>query len=408
MTGGPLSFGQLSIWRDVRGLPDQRRADANVSAVWPLPGGAAPAAVRRALDVLVKRHPSLRTTYRLDDPDRPEQVVHADAERDVTVSESPGPDLRPVLAELTAAPFDLSTGTGWRARILTRGQLASHLVLVNHHIVADGGGQAVLQTDLAALLRSVEVGPDRPYDLITMAEQQRAPSFAARRDAAIRNWLTCLPPACGPGIESFLPVADSGPLQASLRCAAMSGTAYDLARRHDLSASSVFLAAYALAISRTTGMPSIPLRLMSSNRFSARWGRHVTSMNQWAPLHFDMPAGIDLPALAQQLHNIALRTYRLGMYDPEALARVRTEQPELAREAESAWAFNHIAVDRSLHGDPGGDEDTDVRWEAGFHRFGHRFYLRVFDDGTLRLRARDVKPDFVAAILHEIRDVLRR
>jgi hypothetical protein len=103
------------------------------------------------------------------------------------------------------------------------------------------------------------------------------------------------------------------------------------------------------------------------------------------------------------MHNIALRTYRLGMYDPDALAAIRQENPGLSRERESAWAFNHIIADRSFHERTA---DTGIRWEHGFHRFGHRFYLRVFDDGTLRLRARGVSRDLVAAVLLGVRDNL--
>ncbi|MGX7675475.1 condensation domain-containing protein [Plantactinospora sp. DSM 117369] len=405
---GPLSFGQLSIWRDVRTLPPARWAEANVSAVWPLPDGTAVAGVRRAMQRLVRRHPSLRTTYQLTDPDRPEQLVQPDGDLELDVVDLATQDVPAALAELGSGPFDLERGTGWRARVLTARGHAAYLVFVNHHIVADGGGQAVLQADLSAQLRTPagNAVEEDTYSLVTMAEEQRSPTFAAKNEAALRNWRACLPPACSSAMGDPAP-PDAETLQASLCCPGLATTAYDLARRADISPASVFLAAYAMAIRRATGLTSVPLRLMSSNRFSARWGRYVTSMNQWAPLQFDMPVEDDLPALARRLHHVAVRAYRLGMYDPEALARLRADRPELSRQAESAWAFNHITADRSLYVSGSDDpSDGEVRWESGFHRFGHRFYLRAFDDGTLRLRGRGTSRDLVAAILTGVRDVM--
>lgn len=46
---GPLSLGQLSVWHDIRELPPSRRHEPNNAAVWDLPPGTAPHAVRAAL-----------------------------------------------------------------------------------------------------------------------------------------------------------------------------------------------------------------------------------------------------------------------------------------------------------------------------------------------------------------------
>ncbi|MFJ8581025.1 condensation domain-containing protein [Micromonospora sp. NPDC093277] len=397
-TEGPLSFGQLSIWRDVRALPESRWAEANVWAVWPLPTGTGVAAVRRSLERLVRRHPALRTTYELSDPDNPRQIVHHGVDVEWDLVEAGSRSIAAVVGELTAVPFDLTRSPAWRVRLLTSGADVEHLVLVNHHIVADGGGQAVLQADLSAALRATagEAAEQETYSLVTMAEEQRSASFAAKNAAALHNWRVCLPPACAGGQAP----PDAITLQASIQRPELAVNVHNLARRLDISPSSVYLAAYTSTISRVAGLSSVPLRLMSSNRFSARWGRYVTSMNQWAPVQFDLPAKGDLPVLARHMHNIALRTYRLGMYDPAALAQFRRERPDLSREVESAWAFNHITADRLPRGSRDDDQEgPQLRWEEAFHRFGHRCYLRAFDDGTLRLRACGMSRELVAAIL---------
>lgn len=405
---GPLTFGQLSLWRNVQDLPRARWHEPNLTTVWPLPACTRVEAVRNALLLMEQRHVALRTTYDVSDPRNPRQRPHEPGRAlDVAVREGTEDDAHRLVAEMAVEPFDLRTDFGWRVRIIARGDTATHLAMVHHHILADGWGKGVLWQDLLAAITSPDGLPDNAYSLVELAEAQRGKEFEARSRAVRRHWENTLTAASEGGLADGDASADV--VQACLRSRRSRAAAAHIAERLGLTTTTVLLTAYAIATERVQHVRSIPFRLLAANRVNPLWSHYLTTMNQWTPAHVE--SGDDFATLARRLHRRGMQAYRLGMYDPDEIASLRGEFPVHIGATESAWAYNYItdAVSKDPRF-PDGADDPAVTWEPVFQALGPRIYLRVTDDGhsswVLRLRARGVPDDQVAALLHGTHDVL--
>ncbi|ARX89456.1 peptide synthetase [Streptomyces alboflavus] len=125
------------------------------------------AALRAALDGLVARHESLRTTFAEQDG-RARQVVHPPYAVELPLDVLSGADrdaqLDAVLDRAAETPFDLSTGPLLRARLARPADDEHVLVLAVHHIVTDGWSGAVLGRDLSELYAAALEGraPELP------------------------------------------------------------------------------------------------------------------------------------------------------------------------------------------------------------------------------------------------------
>nr|WP_052478143.1 non-ribosomal peptide synthetase [Kibdelosporangium sp. MJ126-NF4]CEL16415.1 Siderophore biosynthesis non-ribosomal peptide synthetase modules @ Bacillibactin synthetase component F [Kibdelosporangium sp. MJ126-NF4]CTQ90367.1 Siderophore biosynthesis non-ribosomal peptide synthetase modules @ Bacillibactin synthetase component F (EC 2.7.7.-) [Kibdelosporangium sp. MJ126-NF4] len=139
----PLSYAQRRLW-----FLDRLRAGGTYTmpAALRLTGTLDVAALRAALQDVVGRHEPLRTTF----PDRdgePYQALLADPEVELSVRDGSVADL-PALIAAESAAFDLSTDIPLRARLVRLAADEHVLVLVLHHIAADGWSTAPLARDL--------------------------------------------------------------------------------------------------------------------------------------------------------------------------------------------------------------------------------------------------------------------
>ncbi|MEW2167700.1 non-ribosomal peptide synthase/polyketide synthase [Streptomyces sp. NPDC007084] len=186
----PLSHAQQRLWFLDRFEPGS--TEYTTLSVLRLTGPLDPAALRTALDGLVARHESLRTTFAEHDG-RARQIVHPPAPLDLRVEDCDGPAAVDALVESEAArPFDLGTGPLLRARLarLTGPDPEEHvLVLALHHIVTDGWSMGVLGRDLgelyaAALDRRTPELPALPLRYTDYAAWQRTRTERAEADLA--------------------------------------------------------------------------------------------------------------------------------------------------------------------------------------------------------------------------------
>jgi hypothetical protein len=412
---GPLSFGQISLWRDIQGLPRDRWHEVNISAVWELPEGTGAAAVKDALKALAHRHPSLRTTYDLSDPRHPVQLVHEpDSLPDLNVSEETAGDVRETARRMAAQPFDLTAEFGWRGRVVTRSGTATHLVFTHHHLTADNWSQGILREEFQKALADPGAFFDRTdsYSLITMAEEQRGDAFKARRAAAERHWEKVLAASAEiperPRTTSAEPPCDV--LQAAVRSTAAQTAAEQLADRLSLPKASVLLTAYTRAVAQVCGLPSVPVRLQSSNRGNARWGSYVTSMNQWAADCLDAGPGTGFAELAQAVNKAAFLAYRMGIYDPDSIRQIKRRFPSASVDPEPVWAFNYMVRPAVGAADPEESDVPVVTWEQQVSAIGPKFHTRFIEDGsaalTIWLRGRQVSKELVSELLLGIHEVL--
>ncbi|MEV5600524.1 amino acid adenylation domain-containing protein [Streptomyces sp. NPDC052299] len=164
----PLSFAQQRLWFLNR---SEAPGDTyNVPLVLELDGPMDAEALRRALADVAVRHESLRTVFaehdgvarqRITDADDaasllPLHVAHPPADGDADAWEAE------TVRRLSTAPFDLSRDPAVRAHLLRRGPARHVLVLVLHHIVADGWSLAPLCRDLSAAYLARTRGDSAP------------------------------------------------------------------------------------------------------------------------------------------------------------------------------------------------------------------------------------------------------
>ncbi len=403
----PLTFGQLSVWRDIENLPRDQWYMPNNSWAVSLPDGVALSRVRRAVRTLAERHESLRTTFSIRPGSKPVGILHQidSAAVGLDVKQVAPHDVGAVKDSLARMPFDLRSQFCWRMCVTTCDRRPRFLVAVLNHMIADATAHAVLRAELAALLQ------DRPLgaapSLVALTTEQHSAQWARRNEASLAYWRRIL---ADPGSRPPQgPAADGGPFAvASLHSAAACVAARTLADGLGISTAAVILAAYYGAIFRATGASRARVRIMSGNRFDPRWRELVTSMNQWIPLVVTRPDHQDFPGFASQVARASMFASRHGIYDVDEAADLCRQLLGRPDALDLDYSFNVVPAPP-----PAGsaqDEDAGIVWGAPFSSAGARFYLKVFEQEaltfTLRVPGHSRHRDGAEGLLRTIRDVL--
>jgi acyl-CoA synthetase (AMP-forming)/AMP-acid ligase II/acyl carrier protein len=182
----PLSFAQERLWFLAQLEPENPFYD--VAGAIRLRGPLDVAALRATLNEIVRRHESLRTTFRTNGG-RPRQVVAKALELDLPLVDLHGlaPEERDGRARAEAeaearTPFDLERGPLLRAKLLRLAGEEHVVLLTLHHIVSDGWSVGILVGEWTALYAAFAEG--RPSPLADLPIQYA--DFAAWH----RSWLS--------------------------------------------------------------------------------------------------------------------------------------------------------------------------------------------------------------------------
>jgi amino acid adenylation domain-containing protein len=153
----PLSYGQKALWFIHQSHPASPAY--NVGVALRVRGEVDDEAMRRAFQILVDRHPSLRTVFSVEG-DEPCQRVLAGQRVDFRVvntsdlldrADVTDDELSARVQEDYRQPFDLTTGPLLRV-VLYRQSVASHVLLIAmHHIVCDAMSCWTLLEELRAI-----------------------------------------------------------------------------------------------------------------------------------------------------------------------------------------------------------------------------------------------------------------
>ncbi|RCG26202.1 hypothetical protein DQ384_29980 [Sphaerisporangium album] len=178
----PLSFAQQRMW--FMQQIDPGTTLYNVPAILHLRGALDRAALERALDRLVGRHESLRTSFPAPGGRPHQRVAPASGLRlewtDLTGHAEPEGEAARVAAEEAALPFDLAAAPPLRARLVRLAPGEHRLLVTFHHIVVDGWSLDVAFRELAAL-----------YGAEVAGAEPRLPAAPQYPDYAVwqREWL---------------------------------------------------------------------------------------------------------------------------------------------------------------------------------------------------------------------------
>ncbi|MEV6361779.1 amino acid adenylation domain-containing protein [Nocardia asteroides] len=147
----PLSYSQLAMWFQYR--MEGAGTVGNLPLTLRFDGALDIAALRSALDDVVARHESLRTTFPEHDG-VPYQVVHPATAVPLPIREIAAADLSAELAAIAGYAFTLDGEPLIRAELLVLDADTHVLSLLVHHIVADHASFGVLLDDLTTAYRA--------------------------------------------------------------------------------------------------------------------------------------------------------------------------------------------------------------------------------------------------------------
>jgi len=281
--GFPLSYAQQRLWFLQQLNPESPAYNLAVGVRFL--GALEPAALAAAVNEVVRRHETLRTRFPLEDG-RPVQVITPPQRTD------PAPidlsalsaacregELRRLLREMAARPFDLESGPLLRT-FLFRLAVADHVLLATlHHIVADAWSGAVLVQEVGALYVASMQGrpaflPALPIQYADYAVWQRSWLTGEVLQAELDWWRERLAGA-PPRIElpADRPRADSkgragwraGKLRAALP-PALSQRLAQLGQREGATLFQVLMAAFQILIGRLGAQDDLPVATVVANR----------------------------------------------------------------------------------------------------------------------------------------------
>ncbi len=168
----PLSFAQQRLWFLDQLQPGRPLYNVPCRA-W-LHGLVDVAALRRALNEVIARHESLRTTFPASNG-QPVQSIAAQVTCDLPLIdltsvpvERREAEVRRVATEQAREPFDLARGPLVRARLVRLAEDEHALILMLHHIVADGWSVGVLFRELGTLYEAFSQGLASPLPELTI------------------------------------------------------------------------------------------------------------------------------------------------------------------------------------------------------------------------------------------------
>ena len=178
----PLSFAQERLW-----FLDQFEPNSpfyNIPTAVRLTGRLDVVALQQALNEIVRRHESLRTTFATLDRE-PVQVISPALTLDLPLldlRDLPQPEREAralhLATEEAKSPFNLSRGPLLRATLLRLEKQEYLMLLTMHHIVSDGWSMGVLVNELTTLYDAFSSGqpsplPELPIQYADFAHWQR-------------------------------------------------------------------------------------------------------------------------------------------------------------------------------------------------------------------------------------------
>ncbi|HEU4886738.1 MAG TPA: amino acid adenylation domain-containing protein, partial [Thermoanaerobaculia bacterium] len=278
----PLSLAQQRLWF-LDQLDKAASAAYHQPAALRLLGHLDVAALRAALDRLIARHESLRTSFVAIDGVPYQQIAPEECGFALVcedLSALPAGERAAAVAESTVtearAPFDLSTGPLTRGRLLRLDDEEHVLLVTQHHIVTDGWSVDVMVREFAALYAGFLDGSGDPLPPLELqyadyAQWQRGwlqGEELARQTEFWKSHLAGAPellelpldrprPAVQSHAGSTVPVALSPELTANVRA---------FSQRHGVTPYMTLLTAWGLLLSRLSGQQDIVIGTPVANR----------------------------------------------------------------------------------------------------------------------------------------------
>lgn len=308
----PLSFEQQRLW--FIDQLEQGSQHYNMPVALQLRGRVEPALIEAALQRIVARHESLRTTFSTGADGVPVQSVRDDLglrlEHRRVPREAGAEWTQRLRQQEQETPFDLADALMLRARLLSVADDEAVLFLTLHHIAADGWSVDRLIAEFGALYGAMLEGRPDPLPALTLqygqhAAMQRAQALEGGLEAGLQFWRKRLQgiPAC-----HSLPLDAPRGATASLRGrawtsripASLAERLADLGRAHDTTLFVVLQSAFAVLVSRWSEHRDIVIGTPIANRHRGELGQLIGFFANTLVLRTDCTRNIPFATLLQE------------------------------------------------------------------------------------------------------------
>lgn len=377
----PLTFGQLSVLRDLDLSGPDEQSDGNLPLVLDVPSGTGVDEAAAAWERLVERHEALRTVY-----DRraaePTQTVQPFQGVRLDTVELPAPTREAALdvaGEWAEEEIRFDVEHSWRAAVGVHQGVATHLVCVVHHLAVDSAACTLLEDEFRTLVSGGTLAPDPPQPVDLALEQH---GDEQQRRQTIEFWLD--------EWRGFVEEdRQGGDRSRRHRAALYSERAQDAARavseRLSVSVQSVVLGAVALVLFDLRGRDRATFGLLAGNRMDKRWQTLLSSMNQLAPMTVAADRDAAPAVFLRMLYMNSLERLLHGSYSIDEL-RARLTETGCANPDPLQFDcyFNYLGdiAEPPAEGSPARD---DIEWFADAWQGGPRFNLRAATGTGLHL-----------------------
>ena len=281
-------------------------------------------AVASALATMLVDHHSLRTVLRREGGDIVPCVLPDPAldVRSVPVAEAGDDDPAAVVAAaMKSEPIDVWHDPPIRAGLLTRGALATDVVLAVSHLAVDAAAMDIVEADLLRRLGQQGRKPPASWQPADQAAYEASPSALAASGRAVERWCRILTgsglpePGKGPS-----PGAGSRFQEWAIDSRAAADAACALAARAKVSPASAVLAIWCLALDAINKRENrAVITLISGNRRRERELSYVGPLAQDTLFSAQWPDGLGIEEFAGLVHREAMSAYSHGRYDPASL-----------------------------------------------------------------------------------------
>jgi amino acid adenylation domain-containing protein len=320
----PLSFAQERLW-----FLDQLQPGNsvyNIPSNFALPGVPNVAALEAAFDEMVRRHESLRTTFKVVNW-RPAQEIAPPEHRPLEVIDIralPEPArtarMQEVMEEEARRPFDLERGPLMRASLLRITDDQSFVLLTLHHIITDGWSMGIFFREVAQLYAAYSAGqtpalPALPMQYADYARWQREWLQGETLQAQLDYWrqhLAGAPAVLELPTDRPRPVAQTfqGASQAISLPPALHRRLLELSHREGVTLFMTLLAAFQTLLLRICGQEQVVIGTPIAGRTRSELEGLIGCFINTLPMRTDLSGDPTFRELIGRVRATALGAYR--------------------------------------------------------------------------------------------------
>ena len=356
----PLSTAQQRLWFLEQMVPGT--AVYNIPMATRLRGPLQPAALREAVQEIVRRHETLRTSFQVVDG-QPVQVITAVSPQ-TSLIELPIINLQTLAADereqeaqklaLAEAqkPFDISQAPLLRVKLLQLGAQEFVLLVTMHHLITDGWSLGVFLRELMTLVQGYGSGkattlPPLTVQYIDYAAWQRTMLTQAKADAQLEYWtnqlggrlpVLDLPTDCTrPALQSYsgshYPINISGDLLAELR---------QMSQQEGVTLFMLLLAAFNVLLYRYTGQTDCLVGTPIANRTKPELEGLIGFFVNTLVMRNDLSGNPSFQELLHRVQKVALSAYKNRDLPFEKLVETLQPNRDLGRSPLFQVLFVHM------------------------------------------------------------------